>query len=137
MDPARISAIGWSFGGGAVLAALAGHRRDELGLARVIIYYPSCEPLPPWTSDTPVFMLLAGADDVAPARGCKEVVRRAAPPGSVRIVVYADARHAFDFSELPAIVRLQAGTPGHHPTAAADAEREIDRFLAAGAPGAR
>jgi len=39
VDPARISALGWSYGGGAVLTALAEHRQDQLSFSRAIVYY--------------------------------------------------------------------------------------------------
>lgn len=47
VDPARISAIGWSYGGGAVLAALAEHSQDQLSFSRAVVYYPVCRGIRP------------------------------------------------------------------------------------------
>jgi dienelactone hydrolase len=129
VDPARISAIGWSFGGGAVLAALADHSQDQLGFSRAVVYYPHCRWLRPWKHATPVLMLLAGADDVAPGDECEEVVKNSAAPDAVKIVLYSGAQHAFDVSDLPATMTYRFGTIGHDPRAAAAAQQEIERFL--------
>jgi dienelactone hydrolase len=137
VDPARISALGWSFGGGAILAALADHSQEQLGFTRAVVYYPACRWLRSWKNTTPVLMLLAGADDVAPGDECEEVVRNSATPSAVKIVIYSGAQHAFDVSELPARMKYPFGTLGHDPRAAAAAQREIDQFLNAGASGGR
>lgn len=129
VDPARISVLGWSFGGGAVLAALAEHSQDQLGFSRAVVYYPACRGIRPWKTATPVLMLLAGADDVAPGDACEELVRSGATPNAVKIVLYSGAQHAFDVSELPAKMTYRFGTIGHDPRAAAAAQEEIEKFL--------
>jgi dienelactone hydrolase len=137
VDPARISVIGWSYGGGAVLAALAEHSQDRLSFSRAVVYYPDCRSLRPWKNATPVLMLLAGADDVALGEACEEVVRSSAAPNAVKIVLYSGAQHAFDVSELPATLTYRFGIIGYHPKAAAAAQQEIERFLKAGELGGR
>ena len=129
VDPSRISAIGWSYGGRAVLVALAQHGEKPLALSRVIVYYPDCRALPPWRTALPVLMLLGGDDDMTPAGLCQDVVKRIAAPAAVKVVVYAGARHAFDVSELPARTALGFGSIGYHPEAAASARREVEQFL--------
>src|SRR5207245_3887794 len=47
-----------SYGGGAVLTALAEHRQDQLSFSRAIVYYPVCRGIRPWKNATPVLMLL-------------------------------------------------------------------------------
>jgi len=74
-------------------------------------------------------MLLAGDDDMTPAKMCQEAVKRTAAPTAVKIVVYAGAQHAFDVSELPTRMRYSFGTIGYHPEAAAAARDEVQRFL--------
>jgi dienelactone hydrolase len=101
VDPARISAIGWSYGGGAILAALSEHSQDQLSFSRAVVYYPVCRGIRPWKNATPVLMLLAGADDMAPGEACEEAAKNSAAPSAVKIIVYSGAEHAFDVSELP------------------------------------
>lgn len=128
INPARITAMGWSYGGGAVLVALAEYNEEQLGFTRAVVYYPSCRAVRPWKVTTPVLMLLAGDDDVAPGKPCQEAVKGNTAP-TVKIVVYPGAQHAFDVSELPAKTRYAFGTIGHHPQAAAAAWEEVQRFL--------
>jgi dienelactone hydrolase len=130
VDPERISALGWSYGGGAILTALGEYDQEQLGFSRVIVYYPACpSSLRPWKHATPVLMLLAGADDVAPGDACEQVVKRIATPSSVKIVLYSGAQHAFDVSELPAKMTYPFGTIGYDSRAAAAAQQEIKKFL--------
>ena len=129
VDPARISALGWSYGGSAILAALAEHNQDQLSFSRAVVYYPICRGLRPWKNATPVLMLLAGADDTAPGDACEEVAKSNATPNAVKIVVYSGAQHAFDVSELPAKMTYRFGTIGYDPRAAAAAQQEIEKFL--------
>ena len=128
-DPARITALGWSYGGGAVLVALARYTEDQLGFARAIVYYPDCRSVRPWKTASPVLMLLAGEDDVAPGKACRQAAEKSAVPGAVKIVTYPGALHGFDTSELPPRMKYPGGTIGHHPEAAAAAWEEIQRFL--------
>lgn len=127
VDPARISAIGWSYGGGALLLALAD--RAELGISRAVVFYPDCRPVKPWKRPTPTLVLLAGDDDVAPGKACQAVVKKNAVPDAVKIVVYPGARHGFDVAELPPKMRYPFGTIGHDPRAAAAAWEEVQQFL--------
>jgi dienelactone hydrolase len=129
VDRARITAIGWSFGGRAVLVALAGQGKEPLAFSRAVVYYPDCRAIEPWKGTLPVLMLLGGSDDMTPAALCEEGARRFAPTGSVRVVVYAGAQHAFDVPELPAKMRYGLGTIGYQPQAAVAASEEVLRFL--------
>jgi dienelactone hydrolase len=131
VDPARIAALGWSWGGGTVLSALGHNTDDRLGFSRVIAYYPDCRSVQPWRVKTPLLMLIAGADTVMPGKTCEAVVKRSANPDAVKIIVYAGALHAFDVAELPARMPapLGLGTIGHHPQAATAAWQEIKAFL--------
>lgn len=134
VDPSRITAMGWSFGGRAVLAALARHGDVPLGFSRAVVYYPDCRGLGPWKAAVPILMLLGGADDMTPAGLCQEALKRVPGPAAavVKIVVYPGALHAFDVPELPARMRLGFATIGHHPTAAAAARKEVEQFLRGG-----
>lgn len=132
VDPSRITAIGWSYGGRAVLVALAKHTEMPLGFSRAVVYYPDCRALEPWKTVLPVLMLLGGDDDMTPAKPCQEAVKRVAAPAAVKIVVYPGALHAFDVPELPAKMRYGFATIGYHPEAAASARKEVEQFLRVG-----
>jgi dienelactone hydrolase len=129
VDPDQISALGWSFGGAAVLAALTDHRADQLSFSRVVVYYPACQWIRPWKNPTPVLMLLAGGDEMTPGDVCEDVAKVSGAPNSIKIVLYSGAQHAFDVSELPSKMTYQFGTIGHDPKAAAAAQQEVERFL--------
>jgi len=128
IDPARITALGWSYGGGAVLRALSDYNAEQLVFSRAIVYYPYCT-VSSWKTKVPVLMLLAGEDNVDPNTPCQEAAKKSAIPDAVKIVVYPGAYHAFDMSELPAKMQYAFGTIGYHPQAAAAAWEEIERFL--------
>jgi len=129
VDRARIAALGWSYGGRAVLVALAERGRGPLPFTRAAVFYPDCRALEPLKTTVPVLMLLGAEDDMTPSRLCEDVSRRSTPPGMVTTVVYLEARHAFDVPELPTKMRYGLATIGHHPQAAAAAWEELQRFL--------
>ena len=132
VDPSRITAMGWSYGGRAVLVALAKHTEMPRGFSRAVVYYPDCRALEPWKTALPVLMLLGGDDDMTPAKPCQEAAKRVAVPASVKIVVYPGALHGFDVPELPAKMRYGFATIGYNPEAAAAARKEVEQFLRAG-----
>ena len=129
VDRGRITAMGWSYGGRAVLAALAPRTEGPATFSRAVVYYPDCRALRPWKATIPVLMLLGGADDMTPAGLCQEVAAKVAPPAAVRVVVYPGALHGFDNPDLPARVRVGFSTVGYQAEAAARARREVDQFL--------
>jgi dienelactone hydrolase len=129
VDPARIAAVGWAFGGSISLAALMHNTSDGSGLSRVIAYYPVCRLVQPWKVPTPVLMLLGGAEPIARRRACEDLAQRSAKPDAVKIVVYEGAVQAFDVAGLPERTSGPFGTIGYHPQAAAAARQEVERFL--------
>ena len=131
IDAARIAAVGWSYGGRAVLEAIVDSTTRPVGFARAITFYPDCRALPPWNATVPVLMLLGGDDDMTPARLCQDTVTRLPASSAVKVVVYPGALHAFDVPELTTKVRVGFGTLAYHPEAAAAAENEVQQFLRA------
>lgn len=127
VDHARITAMGWSYGGRAVLTALAKPPQGQLSFSRAVVYYPDCRVLEPWKTTRPVLMLLGGGDDMTPARLCEEAVKGVT---TVKIVVYPGALHAFDVPDLPARMKLGFATIGYQPEATAAARKEVEQFLA-------
>src|SRR5262245_19929887 len=93
VDRTRITAMGWSYGGRAVLVALARSGASPPGFSRAVVYYPDCRALEPWKTPTPVLMLLGGEDDMTPARLCQDAVTRLAAPAAVKIGVSPGGRH--------------------------------------------
>lgn len=131
VDPQRITAMGWSWGGGAVLYALGSYSVDELVFTRVIVYYPYCEAKKPWTNRVPVLVLQGDADDVVSLAKCDSVLETSAQKGDVKVITYPGAKHCFDMSELPQHWEhpYGIGAFGYHPEAAAAAWEEVQRFL--------
>ena len=131
IDPTRIAVIGWSYGGGAVLTALAEHSQEQLIFSRAIVYYAVCCEVLPWKVTIPVLMLFGSEDHVTPAKACQQVAKESATEDMVKIVVYPGAYHSFDNSALPAKTTYRFGTIGYNPLAAAAAREEIRKFLPA------
>ena len=129
VDRARIAAIGWSYGSRALLVALARQTEEQSVFSCAIVFYPDCRTLEPWKTTLPVLMLVAGDDDMTPAKACQGAVRRTVPPKEVKIVVYHGALHGFDVAQLPGRMRYGFGTIGYQPEAAAAAWEEVERFL--------
>ena len=129
VDQTRITALGWSYGGGAALVALSRYTEEQLVFTRAVVYYPDCRTVRPWKIRMPVLMLLAGDDDVAPGKPCRQATEKGAAPDAVKIVVYPGALHGFDVPDLPLRMKYPGGTIGYHPQAAAAAWEEIQRFL--------
>ena len=132
IDSKRIAAMGWSFGGNAVLVAINKYKKDQLGFSRAIVYYPACGGLWKWKAKIPVLMLLAGQDRVAPSDMCQDAAKDSANADMVKMIIYPDAQHGFDMSALPAEMFYEFGKIGHHKQAASAAWAEVERFLKAG-----
>jgi dienelactone hydrolase len=125
-DPHSLSVIGWSYGGGAVLAALSSR---PSAFAKAVLYYPDCRAEPPWSgASASVLMLLGGKDDVALPELCDPVMQ-GAPANSVRVIVYRNAHHGFDARSRPEPVRYPFGTVGYDAEAAAASWAATLEFL--------
>jgi len=129
VDARRITLMGWSFGGGAVLFALGKYGVDELIFTRAIAYYPYCTVTEPWTHRIPLLVLHGDADNVAPPKMCTSVLVKSAEKGDIKVITYPGALHSFDMSELPPSMSYSRGTMGYNPQAAAAAWEEVQRFL--------
>lgn len=137
VDPQRVGVMGWSYGGGASLAASrAEYRRladalvatESKGFQAAVAFYPPCQ-LAGMDTEIPLLMLLGGADDWTRPERCISVGERLQrDKRPVRWVVYPSALHGFD----------QPGPPrtslGHHiaydGSATADARNQVRQFLA-------
>jgi dienelactone hydrolase len=112
----KIFVIGWSYGGGGVLAALRAMPPGPPLLAKAVLYYPDCRRAMPWSSTAASALMLMGAiDEVARPALCDAVIK-GAPSDTVRTVLYPNARHAFDVRSLPE--RAEFGRIGYNAQAA-------------------
>ena len=112
----RIFVIGWSFGAGGVLHALASLRPEAPLISKAVMYYPDCRSAKPWTSaGISALMLMGAADEVALPTVC-DLVIKGAPADSLRTIVYPGARHVFDARGLPE--RARNGAIGYNAEAA-------------------
>jgi dienelactone hydrolase len=116
VDASRISVIGWSYGGGGVLAALKAMPAAP-PIAKAVMYYPVCRGAGPWSAGVAALMLLGGIDDIALPTLCEAVVKGMASD-KLRAITYPNARHGFDMRGLPERADLPSGSPSYNAEAA-------------------
>jgi dienelactone hydrolase len=150
IQPDRIAVMGWSLGGGVVLFTINSDDRPEPSsnsarpdFRAAIAFYPaSCDAgkLPiGWSTDTPLLVLVGGADVWTPAGPCQAAMQTMAERGApVAVQVYEGAYHDFDWPNLPtrelSLFRTSRGVVpivGTDPAARADALRRVPEFLKA------
>ena len=131
VDPDQVGLLGFSMGGGAVLAAIAPgliENKKSQRFRAAVAYYPWCRDMNGSTT-VPTLILIGDRDDWTPASWCQEMVAHRVGNGpSIELVVYPGATHAFNYP----------GTPreffGHHleydAKATADAWVHVRRFFA-------
>jgi dienelactone hydrolase len=146
IDASRVGLIGFSHGGGTVLAAAAPsiarrYARADTPPYRVLIaFYPRCEGRYPGTPlPAPLRIHIGALDDWTPAAPCEVMVgalRRA--DADARISVYPDAHHGFDSTRQGPPIRLpnvrvygggRGATVGANPAAAERARETVRREL--------
>ena len=126
--PGKIFVIGWSYGGGGVLAALASMPQGPPPLfAKAVMYYPDCRRAMPWSSaDVSALMLMGAIDEVARPALCDAVIK-AVPSNTLRTILYPNARHSFDVRSLPESAQL--GAIGYNAEAAQASWTTVLDFL--------
>ena len=143
--PERISLVGWSNGGAAVLWTIrptTAPRDGGADFRSAVALYPSCRRLreTAWSARVPTLILIGGADDWTPAAACQQMVAGARDRSArVQIVVYPGAHHEFDRANSP--IRLRTGLAntvdpsgrahgGTNPAARTDALKRLPEWLA-------
>jgi dienelactone hydrolase len=130
VDPARIHLVGWSYGGGAALNALAlADESPDVRIKSVVAFFPYCGSVRPWKQQVPVLVLRGDADDMAPFGKCTPAAQAALDNKSMRDVVYPGALHSFDQFTVPQPLKNSFGTFGYNEAATKSAWKEIEIFL--------
>ena len=124
VDGSRISVIGWSYGGGGVLAAL--NAAGDALITKAILYYPVCRGAGPLSAIASGLMLFGAADDIASPTGCT-VVAKGVPAEKLGVITYPNARHGFDMRGNPET--QTPGAPAYSPEAAAASWTAVMEFL--------
>lgn len=137
-DPNRIAAMGFSHGGGTVIAAWRTQaKHPDVKLRAVIALYPGCVSQVPSGDAAPLLILAGGQDDWTPAENCQKLADVARAAGkNVTLVIYPDAHHHFDGAHLKKRVFVSVAKGGKGATieynakAHEDAEKQVKQFLA-------
>lgn len=130
VDPAEISVLGWSMGGGGVIAWLGDASVDSTAARRAVAVYPACGGRSAVLAQVPLLMLLGSADDITEPGECEELVERSPSRSLVTVKVFEGARHGFDIEDAPEVLEIGGGmTVGHQEDAARGAWLEILAFL--------
>jgi dienelactone hydrolase len=138
VDPNRIAAMGFSHGGGTLLAAWRqAARHPDQKLRGMIAFYPGgCVGALAPADAPPLLMLVGGRDDWTPPEPCEKLAGTAKDAGRpVSIVVYPDAYHHFDGADLKKRVYSSVARGGkgatmeYNPKAHADSEKQVRVFL--------
>ena len=117
VDLSRVYVVGWSLGGAGVLAALT-HGLDEAPVAGIALLYPACNAASAWIGGVKVHLFVGGADDITLASECQAFVA-GLNRESVRLSLYANARHGFDVRAAPPVIGTGRGTTVGYDQAAA------------------
>lgn len=152
VDPRRVASFGWSQGGVFAMSVINGPTLERarargvilpaVGYAAAVAMYPGgCRDYAKELVVKPLLLLIGGADDWTPPAYCREMAASEKAKGAdVTLVEYAGAYHYFDVVGQRKEVLKQIEQPlnlGHYgvtvaydPAAAADAQRQVEAFLA-------
>ncbi len=144
VDHDRIALMGWSQGGGTVLAAYGAGEdgpaaKEGGGFRAAVAFYPGCSaPLrnDDWRPDGPLLMLVGEKDDWTPPQSCVELLKRDEVKERTELVVYPNAYHGFDAPDAPVRKRKDLATApggtahfGTNEAARKDAITRVTNFL--------
>jgi len=120
IDPERIAIAGWSHGGWTLLHAIRADSTQVIDMIgrfgsfrAAVAFYPFCDVTDVF--ETPLLILIGGADDWTPASLCRGTVtaaRQMNSPAPVTIKVYPGATHGYDDAWSADPVRVGAWARG-------------------------
>jgi len=150
--PDRVASFGWSQGGEYAISVINGPTLERarargvalplVGFAAAIAMYPGgCHDYAKELVVRPLLLLIGGSDDWTPPQYCREMAANVRARGaSVTLVEYKGAYHYFDVAgqrtevlkdiERPFTPGSYGVTVAYDPEAAADAQRQVEAFLA-------
>lgn len=150
--PERIASFGWSQGGQYAMSVINGPTLERarargvalppVGFAAAVAMYPGgCEDYAKELVIRPLLLLIGGSDDWTPPQYCREMAANVRARGAdVTLVEYKGAYHYFDVAgrrkevlkdiEQPYTRGSYGVTVAYDPEAAADAQRQVETFLA-------
>ena len=152
VSPERIASFGWSQGGQYAMSVINGPTLERarargvalppVGFAAAIAMYPGgCRDYAKELVIRPLLLLIGGSDDWSPPEYCREMAANVRARGAdVTLVEYHGAYHYFDVAgqrkqvlqdiEQPFTPGSYGVTVAYDPDAAADAQRQVEAFLA-------
>ncbi len=148
----RVASFGWSQGGLYAMSVINGPTLERarargvalppVGFAAAIAMYPGgCRDYAKELVVRPLLLLIGGSDDWTPPQYCREMAANVRARGAdVTLVEYKGAYHYFDVVgrrkevlkdiEQPFTRGAYGVTVAYDPAAAADAQRQVEAFLA-------
>ena len=156
--PERVASFGWSQGGLYAMSVINGPTLERarargvvlppVGFAAAVAMYPGgCRDYAKELVVRPLLLLIAGSDDWTPPQYCREMAANVRARGAdVTLVEYKGAYHYFDVVgqrkevlkdiERPFTKGIYGVTVAYDAEAAADAQRQVEVFLARALKGA-
>jgi dienelactone hydrolase len=125
VDRNRISVIGWSHGGSAVLdIVVCREQKDPFRAA--FAFYPYCEYFMR-DSNAPLLILIGKLDDWTPAALCRKIMPSGKAAKEIALKVYPRAHHAFDYGGID--TKVMGHRLLYNPEALADSIVQVREFL--------
>ncbi len=150
--PERVASFGWSQGGQYAMSVINGPTLERarargvvlppVGFAAAVAMYPGgCRDYAKELVVRPLLLLIGGSDDWTPPQYCREMAANVRARGAdVTLIEYTGAYHYFDVVgqrkevlkdiEQPFTRGAYGVTVAYDPEAAADAQRQVEAFLA-------
>lgn len=130
VDPTRIAVLGMSQGGITLLQAIQSKNVEDLGqtpFRAAVALYPQCPDK--LDTETPVLILIGGADNWTPPTRCRGLSAREGSAGTVSYVEYPGAHHGFDIPNVD-VTWFNRYIVRHDARAERDAIERVREFLA-------